>query len=155
MMPKRLLAPLLCLSLSAAADEPPATPAERIAAAVITEDAIDRTPKSCLTRAGLRKTAVADDRTVLFVRRKDIYINILRRACPGLARGTAISYQVRGGRTSALCRGDTISAAGLDISCSLGSFHEVSEAQALALLNPVETWSLDGAIGFDARPARD
>jgi hypothetical protein len=150
---KLLLAPLLGLALSAAADEAPpgpAMPAAPVAEVIpADEDGIDRAPKTCHTRSGLRKTAVADDRTVLFIGRKDIHINVLRSACPGLARGTAISYRGRSGRTSPFCRGDTIRPEGYGVTCTLGSFYEVSEAQARALLNPIEAWSLESAVGFD------
>lgn len=156
---KLLLAPLLGLAWSAAADEAPpgpAIPAAPAAAAIAADDdGIDRAPKTCLTRSGLRKTAVADHRTLVFIRRKEIYINVLRTVCPGLARGSAISFRLHDGRTSSLCRGDAISPAGYGVVCSLGSFHEVSRAQALAILNPSEAWALDGAVSFDVAERPD
>lgn len=138
-----LAALLLCLAWPAAADENPSNAVlDRILEG-------DRSPKLCLSIGRFRNTAVVDDQTILFFRRQDVWLNVLRRACPGLKPGSIFAYQVHG-RVSRLCGGDLIFPAPGGIVCTLGKFYVITPAQARALQHPIEQWALDNAVGIEA-----
>ena len=62
--------------------------------------------RRCVTLANIERTAVPDDRTVLFYMSDgSVFENRLGSTCPGLARESKFSYRVSG---SQLCAIDTI-----------------------------------------------
>src|SRR5262245_7366185 len=96
--------------------------------AQVDEEALDRTPRRCLTIARIRDTDILDDRTILFHLRgnKEVYRTYLPRECPGLERNDRFSYRSTNGQ---LCDVDQITVleqTGLGLSpgftCQLGGF---------------------------------
>ena len=94
--------------------------------------------KDCIRIQSIRRTEVANDKTVLFyMSRNRIYMNALPHKCPGLEREQRFMYQTSLGR---LCDLDTITVLD-DIgfgfsrgpSCGLGKFYPISKADADAL----------------------
>jgi hypothetical protein len=93
---------------------------------------------SCITLRNVRRTEVIDDRNVLYhMRGKTVYLNVLPRACNGLARENRFSYATTMGR---LCDLDSITVLYPDPSglrggnsCQLGKFHNLTREDARAL----------------------
>jgi hypothetical protein len=95
--------------------------------------------RRCVTLASIDRTAVPDDRTVLFYMKDGaVFANRLGTACPGLARDGKFSYRVSG---SQLCAIDTINVLedrGFGFietaGCALGPFSPTTAEDADALL---------------------
>jgi len=100
----------------------------------------DAEPVRCISTAEFRETEVVNDSTVLFFRRSGrVFLNVLEDTCPRLWRSGGFSHQIRGGgRIANLCESDTIYPLEQAGHCRLGEFHEISQLQADALLNPTE-----------------
>lgn len=99
------------------------------------EEIIDDNAEKCVNVTKIRRTHVVDDRTVLFyMRGKKAYLNILPRACNGLAREQSFSYRTFSRR---LCAVDSIQVLQQGTfqgtSCSLGAFIAISREEANAL----------------------
>jgi len=95
--------------------------------------------ESCLATFQYDRVEVLDQQRVLFVGRGGrVWLNELRRACPGLRRRHALQFDIRGSR---ICSLDSFRAietrlGGIDeVSgvCVLGEFQQISEAQAEAI----------------------
>ncbi len=108
------------------------------------EPSIDGDTTSGGSLRSVRRTKIIDARNFLFfMRGGGVYHNILPRRCNGLAREDRFSYKTSFGR---LCKLDHITILYNDpfgmregISCSLGTFHKITEEDAEALLEqPVE-----------------
>lgn len=100
------------------------------------DEALDRTPESCISTSRVRSTHVVDDRTILFYMRgrRLAYLNELPRDCPRLAREGRFSYRTHGGR---LCDSDTITVLESfggrfqsGATCRLGEFLPITRAEA-------------------------
>lgn len=99
------------------------------------EEVIDDHAEKCVSVTKIRRTHVVDDRTVLFyMRGKKAYLNILPRACNGLAREQSFSYRTFSRR---LCNVDSIQVLQQGnfqgTSCALGAFIPISREEANAL----------------------
>lgn len=99
------------------------------------DEALDRTPQSCVSVARIRDTDIIDDRTIIFhMRGGRVYRNFLDRECHDLEREGRFAYQARGGR---LCKIDTITVltgfSGFSppgMTCQLGEFHPITKEEA-------------------------
>ena len=115
---------------------------------------IDRTPRDCLSTNRIDRTKVVDDQTVLFyLRGGDVYQTILPRDCPGLERNDRFMYSSFGGR---LCDTDTITVLenfggrfDRGFTCRLGSFHQISEAEADDLVRGPADVGVESTIGVE------
>ena len=93
------------------------------------EPVYDEDSRTCISTRRIRRTQVIDDRNILFyVTGRDVYHNILPRACNGLRRENRFSYQTHG---SQLCSRDAINVLfdhtwGLrtGAACGLGTFSQ-------------------------------
>lgn len=100
----------------------------------------DEKAERCILINRIDKTAVIDDRNILFyMRGKDVYLNQLPRRCGGLGAERTFMYQTS---LSQLCDLDTITvlsarAGGFmpGASCGLGKFQPITEEDADALRN--------------------
>ena len=95
--------------------------------------------ESCLPTYAYDRIEILDQQRVLFVGRGGkVWLNELRRVCPGLRRRHTLQFDIRGSR---LCSLDSFRAVearlgGVDqVSgvCVLGEFQQISEAQAEAI----------------------
>ena len=61
-------------------------------------------PKECLNQTDIRRATILNDRTIVFItRREEIYNNQLPKECPGLNRKSLVNYPITNRR---LCAGD-------------------------------------------------
>lgn len=132
-MRSALVSILAIVAFTAAAQDDADDPAERAA-----ELDLDGETQNCLNTRSVRRTQVIDDSTIaFFMRNRDVYVNLLPRRCPQLARNDRFAYEARGGR---LCKVDTITvltqfAGRLEggFTCPLGEFH-VTDAESVELM---------------------
>lgn len=95
--------------------------------------------ETCLATFQYDRVEVLDQQRVLFVGRGGkVWLNELRRVCPGLRRRHALRFDIRGSRICALdsFRAVETRLGGIDeVSgvCVLGEFQLISEAQAEAI----------------------
>ena len=105
-------------------------------------------PADCVSLAGLDRTEVVNDQTILFyMRGNQVYVNYLPRRCSGLNRRKAFSYKTSLNR---LCKVDLItvldtygSGISRGASCGLGMFHPIG-ADAAVLLKEADEAGLLG-----------
>ncbi|MGI9329691.1 MAG: hypothetical protein ACR2QB_03160 [Gammaproteobacteria bacterium] len=110
----------------------------------LADDADDEMPqrpgtRDCVSLAGLDRTRVVNDDTILFyMKGKIVYANTLPRTCRGLKRTDALSYSTS---LSRLCNVDIISglrsSAGSfypAVRCGLGMFVPIEEDELALLL---------------------
>jgi len=109
--------------------------------------------RGCISLRTLKKTAVVDDRNILFIKvgNKTVYHNILPKQCTGLSRLRAFSYSTNSG---SLCNFDTIQILNEHgregKSCRLGYFHEMTMDEIPALVE-----GLSRAPESEPRPPAD
>lgn len=124
---RRHLFPALGAAVAALATAPPLHAQD--------DEALDRTPETCITVSRVQQTRVVDDQTILFyMRGRAVYRSELRNACPRLAQEDRFAYETRIGR---LCETDTIwvleSFGGRfqrGATCRLGTFHPITAQEA-------------------------
>lgn len=110
----------------------------------VADDADDEMPqrpgtRDCVSLAGLDRTRVVNDDTILFyMKGNTVYANTLPRTCRGLKRTDALSYSTS---LSSLCNVDIISglrrSAGTfypAVRCGLGMFVPIEEDELALLL---------------------
>lgn len=115
---------------------------------------LDRTPLSCISMSRIQRTAVIDDRTILFVGRGPgrAYVNVLEQNCPTLKANGLFRYRINSGiRTARLCDSQAITVIdrltdSLTNNCRLGSFHPITAEEVERLLDP------DGASSVVLEP---
>jgi hypothetical protein len=99
----------------------------------------DDNMRECIQVRRIRRAEVLDDKTVAFrMQGSPVYLNILAKECPGLARENRFTYRTT---VSALCRMDSIAVLFDDASggmrtgpgCNLGPFHLISRDDLKAL----------------------
>ncbi len=95
--------------------------------------------RRCLTLASIERTAVPDDRTVLFFMKDgSVFENRLGAACPGLARDGKFSYRVSGAQLCAIDTIHVLEERGFGFietaGCALGPFLPTTAEDADALL---------------------
>jgi hypothetical protein len=101
----------------------------------------DENALNCIHVSRIKSTKIVDDLHILFyMYGKTDYVNILPRQCRGLSREGRFSYRVS---VNTLCQLDSIrilydGGMGLEEgkSCRLGFFHEVTEEDIEAILDP-------------------
>jgi hypothetical protein len=96
--------------------------------------------RRCVTLASIERTAVPDDRTVLFYMKDgSVFENRLGTTCPGLARDGKFSYRVSGSQLCALDTINVLEERGFGFietaGCGLGPFLPTTAGDADALLN--------------------
>lgn len=149
----RRVSALLCLLLltACAGSEPRPTAEERAEQQAEVEADIEKIlteplenddyseSETCLATFQYDRVEVLDQQRVLFVGRGGkVWLNELRRVCPGLRRRHALRFDIRGSRVCALdsFRAVETRLGGIDeVSgvCVLGEFQLISEAQAEAI----------------------
>lgn len=91
--------------------------------------------EQCLPTYRYDSVEILDDKHLLFEDRngKDVWLNELRAACPGLRPRDTLAFQMRGSSLCKLDRAEVIERIlfwqRTGASCSLGEFHELTEAQ--------------------------
>ena len=98
-------------------------------------EALDRTPRDCISTNRIRETDVVDNQTIVFrMRGGEYFTNLLERECPGLGRQKRFMHETSGGR---LCDIDTITVLeqctgriAPGFTCRLGQFHPITELEA-------------------------
>lgn len=103
------------------------------------QNSSDAGERRCIGLTGIDRTAVVDDRTVLFyLKDGSVFENRLRATCAGLARNDRFSYRVSQGQ---ICAADTINVleeGGFGLietaACALGPFLPTTEEDAATLL---------------------
>jgi hypothetical protein len=109
--------------------------------AALAQDEIDEEARSCISSRTIRKTAIVDDRTIIFYSSHDkAYLNTLPRACHGLKREDRFSYRSSVGQICDLDSIRVLSDFGgrlqEGIACGLGKFIPMSHEDADALRDP-------------------
>ncbi len=100
------------------------------------EDYVDVT--KCISRIKIRNVEVLDEKHVVFqTGRNQYYLVQMEQRCPGLYRGSKISYETNG---SSVCTRDSIraviefgSSARLGPFCRIPSFQEITREQLLLI----------------------
>ena len=107
-------------------------------------DTKDDNVRECIQVRRIRRTEVLDDRTIAFrLQGSPVYLNILAKECPGLARQNRFTYRTT---VSALCRMDSIAVLFDDgvggmrtgPGCALGPFHLISREDLKALKEAID-----------------
>lgn len=99
--------------------------------------------EKCIHVRRIRRTKVIDDSTIAFyLRNREVYLNMLPRRCPDLARHERFAYQARGGR---LCSVDTINVLvqfgtrlESGFTCRLGEFYLSDEESVQLMIDAAE-----------------
>jgi Family of unknown function (DUF6491) len=96
--------------------------------------------ENCISRSGIRRTEIIDDRTIVFyMSHQKIYLNQLPNRCSGLRSARAFSYRPTG---SQLCNVDMITVVrtmggqpNAGPSCGLGKFRPVTKEEVAMIKN--------------------
>ena len=107
---------------------------ETILANPLDEDAY-RTSRYCISTRSYDGVEILDENTLLFRGRKNIWLNRLSGRCRGLTRDMIPTMGVRSGRVCEFDRFRGRSRLGFpdSMSCTLGRFEQIDEAQAESL----------------------
>jgi hypothetical protein len=98
--------------------------------------------KRCLSSLAYDQIEVLDDRHLLFRDRNEYWLNELRSRCPGLTRNDTLLFERRSSQLCALDSAEVVERflfwRRTGPVCTLGEFHELTEAQAELLRRAME-----------------